>query len=154
VVYVAEGPELRVDAFSFAGDHLWAVQASVEPRPVDRNAYIESQRPGQMTEAERRAFDAGWRDWDLPGLLPAFRGFLVDDEGSMWIERYPRPGDGTTDWWVIEPEGTWRATVEVAGNVELHDVAGGRAAGVRRGALDVESVVVFEIRSLGGRESP
>lgn len=66
IVYVAEGPEIRVDAFSFDGDRLWTVRAAAERRPVDRNAYIESQRPDGMTDAEERAFNARWRDWDFP----------------------------------------------------------------------------------------
>lgn len=152
IVYVAEGPEIRVDAFSVDGDHLWTVRAAAGRRPVDRGAFVESQRPDQMTDAERRAFNARWRDWDFPDLLPAFRGFLVDDEGLMWIERYPSPGDRTTTWWVIDAEGTWRATAEVPGHVELMDVEGGRVAGVMRGDLDVERAVVFDVRVAGGTQ--
>jgi hypothetical protein len=146
-IYVAEGPAIRVDLFSLSGNHLRSLAADLPPRPADPAAYVRSQRSADMTAEETRAFNARWRDWDFPEMLPDFRVFIVDDDGSMWIERYPIPGDQTTTWWVVDPEGSWRATVEVPGNVVLLDVAEGRAAGVRRGELDVESAVVFEIRT-------
>jgi hypothetical protein len=145
-VYVAEGPLIRVDAFSFGGDHLWTMKATSERRPVDRTTFIESQRSPTMTDEEERAFNARWRDWDFPEHLPAFRGFLVDDGGRMWIEEFPAPGDVSITWLVVDPNGTWRAAVRVPRNVELKDVEQGKAAGVMRDTLEVESAVVFAIR--------
>lgn len=62
------------------------------------------------------------------------------------METPTNPGRFTIPWWVLDSEGRWRAAVEVPGHVQLMDVAEGRVAGVRRGELDVESVVVFEAR--------
>ncbi len=149
-VYVAEGPLLRIDAFSFDGRHLWTIQATPERRRVDQEAYIESQKPTRMGANEERAFNARWRDWDFPEYLPEFRGLLVDDDGLLWVERFPEPEDSTTMWRVFGSDGSWRASVEVPENVELKDVTLGKAAGVLVDELGVQSAIVLEIRREGG----
>ncbi len=144
-VYVAEGPGLRVDAFSLEGEHLWTLSGEVEPVVAQGAAYVEAQRPAEQTADQRREFNARWLDWDFPEFLPFFRGFLVDDVGRIWMERYPNADDEVVHWFVLDPEGGFQARVHVPANTTLKHVAGGRAAAIITGPLDVERVVLFDI---------
>ncbi len=80
--------------------------------------------------------------------LPLF-GFLHgDDEGRVWLSHYDtgRYSAGVPGYTVIGPDGEWLGVLESPESFRLLDVAGGRVLGIFKDDLDVEHVVVYELR--------
>ncbi len=90
--------------------------------------------------------------------LPSVGGLLLDDRGRVWVKKYDPTRDALWlnrnaleigpggEWWVLEPGGEWAATVRMPDGLIPLDVRGDRLLGVARDALDVERVVVHQIR--------
>ncbi len=91
---------------------------------------------------------------------PAFGAIAVEAGGRIWIGDYPKLADETRRWTILEADGTpvaalrlpvlrprWlEDTVAVTSQPhEVLDVAHGRIAVLRRDALDVEYVEVYEV---------
>ena len=80
--------------------------------------------------------------------LPLFSILHGDDEGRVWLAHYDpaRNRAGVPGYTVIGPDGEWLGVLESPASFRLLDVAGGRVLGVFKDDLDVEHVVVYELR--------
>lgn len=91
---------------------------------------------------------------------PAYGAISVDDEGRIWIGDYPKLTDEMRGWTILEPDGTpvgtlslpvyrpaWLEDTETVTDQphELLDAAHGRIAVLRRDALFVEFVEVYQL---------
>lgn len=97
-----------------------------------------------------------------PTRRPAFLSALVDDEGRLWVQRYPDwvsgiPGYasealdlGETDlretWGLLDPVGPATGYLEMPPRFELHDIRDGYVVGVVRDSLGVERVHRYSLR--------
>lgn len=96
---------------------------------------------------------------------PAYGAISVDANGRIWIGDYPKLADETRRWTILEADGTpvgtlslpvlrpiWlEDTVAVTSQPhEVLDVAHGRIAVLRRDALGVEFVEVYEVAERPG----
>ena len=73
-----------------------------------------------------------------------------DDEGWVWLAHFDPAGNraGVPGYTVIGPGGEWLGVLESPKSFRLLDVAGGRVLGVFKDDLDVEHVVVYELRMI------
>ncbi len=80
--------------------------------------------------------------------LPLFSMLHGDDEGRVWLAHFDpaRNRAGVPGYTVIGPDGEWLGVLESPESFRLLDVAGGRVLGVFKDDLDVEHVVVYELR--------
>ncbi|WP_419949593.1 hypothetical protein [Candidatus Palauibacter sp.] len=77
--------------------------------------------------------------------LPLYRQLFGDREGRVWIGEYTMTWDIPRHT-VLSPEGDALGVVEVPEGFRLLDAAGGRVLGVLPDALDVRTIVVYELR--------
>ena len=78
--------------------------------------------------------------------LPLFEAPFGDDEGRIWLPEYvvwgaPPPSSYT----LFSSDGEWLGRVAAPEGVQVLDVAGGRALGITRDEMSVESLVVYEL---------
>ena len=80
--------------------------------------------------------------------LPLFGTLHGDDEGRVWLAHFDpaRYRAGVPGYTVIGPDGEWLGVLESPESFRLLDVAGGRVLGIFKDDLDVEHVVVYELR--------
>ena len=80
--------------------------------------------------------------------LPLFGMLHGDDEGRVWLAHFDtgRYSAGVPGYTVIGPDGEWIGVLESPESFRLLDVAGGRVLGIFKDDLDVEHVVVYELR--------
>lgn len=145
----------RTDAFRFAlrapeGDTLRIVERSAPaPPPV-----TEADRRRVLEEITERFGDDQDVDLDrMPERKPYWSSFFVDPEGRLWVERYePAGGDDERmrTWEVYDPAGVYLGALDLpisATGMPTPAVRNGRLVGVVRDDLDVDHVVVFELRT-------
>jgi len=86
--------------------------------------------------------------------IPTISDMLADPESNLWIKRYEpatdshsigRPRTGG-EWLVVSTDGRVVAKVTVPDGFRLMEISRDRVAGVMRDALDVERVLVFDLR--------
>lgn len=87
---------------------------------------------------------------------PSLGGFLADDRGLVWTKVYDPASDALYvggdpwgaggEWLIVTPEGETVARVAMPESVVPLQIHGSRLLGLRRGPLDVERIVIHEIR--------
>lgn len=126
------GPDLRLSD----GDVRAAKRRWIEGAPEEERAYLR-----EYAEVA-----------ELPGSRPAYLHFVPDPSDGLWISEYAvRPGgpseEGVSAWRVFDADGVLLAEVRTPAGLRIHDVGEDWVLGVRRGALDVESVVLHPLLS-------
>lgn len=132
---------------------------SVGEEEIDR--LLESVDPKSL---DYTVISQAARQKRIPGTKPIFRGFLVDDQGRMWInvvgsdevlvstERgfvytsATRSGAGASTWWVVRRDGRAVGKVSLPESVELMVVRGGKAYGIEVDEDGVQRLVRFPAR--------
>lgn len=81
--------------------------------------------------------------------LPLVSEIFGDREGRVWLGDWTADAalNGVTRYSILADDGRWLGEVRVPERVRILDVAGGRAVGVFRDELGVESVVLYELLS-------
>ena len=81
--------------------------------------------------------------------LPLVSQLFGDREGRVWLGHWTADAalNGVTHYSILADDGRWLGEVQVPERVRILDVAGGRALGVFRDELGVESVVLYELLS-------
>ncbi|HEV2146821.1 MAG TPA: 6-bladed beta-propeller [Longimicrobiaceae bacterium] len=117
------------------------------------------------TRFERKLLRKALRDGKIPSTKPAFKDFLVDGQGRVWVNvvtsddmqvssaeglRYVAMADGApardgSPWWVIDSDGKRVATVAFPENATLHLIRDDEAFGVETDDLGVQTIVRYRL---------
>jgi hypothetical protein len=162
---VGLGPEFVV-YFVEAGQKVKRVERAFSPVPV--SATERTERREQITQVMRRLNPAwSWTGPEIPSTKPAFRDFLVGDDGRTWVRVYtpgepippedlapvppgPNPPVRLTTrepnlYDVFSPEGRLLGRVAPPPRTRLLRMRGNTAWGVQLDALDVPYAVRFRV---------
>jgi hypothetical protein len=158
-VYYGSGSDFSIQYlnrdFIPAGELRWpAQQEALSAGEVDRvrseaRALLATRLP---PERVRNALTMEFATEILPATRPAIGRLLVVD-GQLWVERFEatrlgsrlqKPGDR---WTILSERGEPVARLSLPPDTRLEDVRGGRLALVARDSLDVQTVVVRELRT-------
>ena len=110
---------LRVTTYSQTGTRRQRVEIPFDPVPVSSE---ERQTVLQDLSNERRAVVPD----HMPDTKPAFRHFLVDDEGRYWFGR-PTADPDSMAWWVARPDEKQVVTTTLSSSVRPMTVKDGAA---------------------------
>lgn len=119
------------------------VRRAVEPVPV-RGAYLDSLRRVQVAmhgPAAGKAVD----NVQVPERLPAFERLMVDDGGSLWVQRMPWPGAVPAEWDVFDGEGRMIGTVTMPAGFRATHIGSDFVLGVWTDEDDVEYVRMYRL---------
>jgi hypothetical protein len=79
--------------------------------------------------------------------FPAFQELLVDTEGQLWVQKYPRPGEPDfREWLVFDPGGRYRCTISIPPVDEVYEVGPDYVLAYARDEAGIEQVREYEIR--------
>lgn len=84
-----------------------------------------------------------------PERWPAFRSFIVDEHGNVWVA-LTAPAGEPTNWSVFDQGGKPLCSVRLPTNVDLRLIRGGKAYSVVTDDLDVPRIVVYRLSSSPG----
>lgn len=133
-----DGPEVR--EFDTDGRLTRVLRLSEAPRPVTRQE-VESAidfmaSSFSVPSQARRVYE----QMDFPDRWPSFQSLRVDRLGWVWAELYRPRYDETPHWMVFDPSGVARGTLELPGDLEVHDIGIDYVLGRSQDDLEVEYV--------------
>lgn len=146
-VYVGTGDRFEIVVFSLKGERVGAIRdtvSRVELTPERVEAYIEhavSRIEGRREREEMREYYAGF---EYPERGPAHLELLVGEDGNVWVEQFPLPGEAPR-WRVYSPGGERLATVTMPRRFELMAAGEDYVLGVWKERNDVEYVHMYRI---------
>lgn len=164
VVGFGRAPEVRSYAPDGRLTRIARWRQVAEPVTVrDRVAYMEKRRDYISTKEGLFPPDLKFLFPDLsdvediPSHKPLFGELKVDDEGNVWLRRFPSESLGMYDgaapmepppnerWILLGEDGWWLGGIEMPDRFELHSIARGVVYGVHRDSLGIETATAYRI---------
>lgn len=140
-VWVASTAEYRIERHRFDGGVDHVVEKEIERVPVTREDRAR-------VADENTAFTRAGGEIDLsriPDHKPALAGFVVDDEGRLWVSPVLSAAEGTAVD-VFGRDGGYLGRVPLPGRgMTIRAIRGDQLVAVAKDSLDVESVALFRI---------
>ncbi|MCY4572996.1 MAG: hypothetical protein OXF01_09345 [Gemmatimonadetes bacterium] len=122
-VWMATGDDYSVEFLDWTGNTRKRVRwhgrsVGITVAHVDA---LYDQRLAAAGSADHR-FERRWRfeRGNLPDRFPTISSLLLADDGHLWVEHYPRPGE-SREWYVFDPDGRLVRAVEVPAGAEVQD---------------------------------
>ncbi|NIN72091.1 MAG: hypothetical protein GTO46_09275 [Gemmatimonadetes bacterium] len=97
-------------------------------------------------ENTRIFWERMFADMPFPETMPAYERLIVDDEGSLWVEEYRRPGDEQPRWTVFDPQGVLLGEVETPPGLQVYQIGSDFVLGRWTDELDVEHVQLYKLK--------
>jgi hypothetical protein len=122
--YVALADSFVVRVFDLTGKALPSLSAPV-PRVAATPADLVAEREREiamMGERARKSTELEYQKIPLPKFLPATRDLIVDSDGNLWVQHYPRAALPTVSWTVFSPAGTVLSTVALPTVMEVYEI--------------------------------
>jgi hypothetical protein len=133
-----------------SGDLRRIVRIDAEAPPVTGEDWSRAQEallPEDAGSQQRAQVRESFADIVAPDRWPVFSDVLLDDEGYLWVQRYPAPWEEEmpTRWWVFDPDGGLMGEVALPAGFQADQVRGDRVVGRWRDDLGVEQIRVHRI---------
>lgn len=145
IVRAKLGYEIRV--FDSMGVLRRAIRKDHDPVPVPESWKDELLAPYPKDDPDRRIVD-------FPPYMPAYSGFMIDDEGRLLVSTFERDeARGTYRWDIFDPEGTLIGRVDAPFFVDgerpdflsTTRARGGRVYRLARKPSGFQEVIVFRM---------
>lgn len=147
LAYVGTGDAFEIAVFSLEGERVGTVAdtaSRVELTPETVDAYLDAAARRAGDPGERRELREYYTGFEHPDRAPAHRDLLVGEEGHLWVEEYPRPGEPPR-WRVYTPSGERVAVVTLPRRFDLTAAGTDHVLGVWTDELDVEHVRLYGV---------
>lgn len=123
-VYIALGDSMSVLVYDLAGKPLPALNVHV-PRVAATRADFDAEMEREiamMGEKARAGIEKQYATIAPPKFLPATRDMVVDTEGNVWVQHYPRATLKTVAWTTFSPAGKVLATTALPSELEVYEI--------------------------------
>lgn len=153
-------PEIRV--YGRRGSLERIIRWSAIPDPLtaaDRNQYETLRlRLDTLIRRGTTAQTPSLEQFDLPATKPLFVQLLVDDEGFIWVRKYPKLWDGferidetlnafESEWWLFAPSGELLGTLGLPQGLAVKDISRRTVVGVHPDTMGILQVLVAPIQA-------
>jgi hypothetical protein len=138
-IYYGRGDSLAIGIYSTEGSRVGGFAVRHTPPEVtdgDVDAAVEANKEEPMIMNAMRE--------QAPERWPAFRNFVVDERGRIWVG-VVTPAEQPTRWVAFDAAGKAVCSAELPPGVDLKAIRGGRAYGVQTDEMDVPRVVAYGI---------
>ena len=122
--YVALADSVFIRRFAFDGKEDSPIRLESTPvatTAADVNAAKEWE-VALLGEKRRKMIEEDYAKIPHANILPATRDLMVDIDGNLWVQRYPRAGTPTVRWDVFAPTGSALASIQLPAALELYEV--------------------------------
>jgi hypothetical protein len=149
-VYIGTADSFHIERVGLDGTRS-SFGLEVANAPVTENvrdAWVETMAERAL-EPRRPAIRSALRQFALPGTLPAYAGFDLDEEGNLWVSHYPIPGEKAAVWRVFSGDGRWIASIDIPVTFRPAYIAPNFILGVHLDSLGVQTVRRYEVNRSG-----
>jgi hypothetical protein len=123
-VYIGLGDSLHILVYDLSGKPLPALSARaprIATTPADFTAEMEREI-AMVGEKARPAIEKQYATMTPPKFLPATRDLIVDADGNLWVQHFPRATAKTVTWTTFSPAGRVLATTAVPTDLEVYEI--------------------------------
>jgi hypothetical protein len=156
-VVVGAGDTYEVVGLRADGSRTLQIRLAMERRPVTETvieAYVRQQLEGMENTSQRQALRRFYAaEIEFPDMMPAYKSFLVDASGHLWIQDYPAPQDTAVVWRQFSTDGYYVGSATFPVDFEVFEIGVDFVLGVRRDENAVEYVQLFGFGSPSGAEA-
>jgi hypothetical protein len=166
-VYWGSADQAEIRVYRRGAGLQRVIRWDAERRPLggrDRDLYERYRSIALEVEPQSAGHVLPLSAFNLPDGLPHYSRLLVDDEGYVWVQEYPRSDGGapalagwaaTEDdtvvrdaeqWTVFDATGAFAGQVRIPAGVSILTVRGNTFAGLARDALGQESVRIYQVQ--------
>lgn len=137
-IYYGWGDSVAIAIHSLDGRQVGGFSLPfVGPGVTDRDVDVETQDMGKVfARALRKSVPQRW---------PAFRNFVVDDEGRIWLGLLT-PAGQPNRWTAFSETGTAICSAPLPKNVDVRLIRAGKAYAVATDETDVPQIRVYALR--------
>jgi hypothetical protein len=146
--FYGSGDRFEIDYYRSDGllrRSLRRAQTNMKVTAADVEGYTRRQIENAQNERQRQINERLLADDPFPETFPAYRDFVVDAEGNLWVAVYRRPGDDLPRWTVFDPDGQMLGEVSTPERFTIHQIGSDFVLGHWQDDLDVEHVLLFEL---------
>ncbi len=80
----------------------------------------------------------------IPETFPAYRSFMVSDDGSLWVENYVHPSEQPS-WEVFRDDGRYLGVVETPMGADVTHIGDDFVLVIWEDELEVQQVQMYEL---------
>ena len=88
---------------------------------ADIDFVLEREQAGKSEREQKRIAD-GYATMEFPRTIPAYKELVVDADGLLWVQDYPRAKSPTSRWTVFSPAGAQQAEVLLPAHLEVYEI--------------------------------
>ncbi|HEU4628798.1 MAG TPA: hypothetical protein VFS08_03605 [Gemmatimonadaceae bacterium] len=148
--FVTAGADYVIHVHTPDGRRVRTITLPRSPVPVT-DADLARYRADRLAELassprEQRLFETIFARMPKPEHFPAIGDLIVDDDGWLWVQDYPRTSDGPQSWTVLDATGAVLATATTPPGLHVRRIGRDYVLGVARDTLDLERVVLHALR--------
>jgi len=148
-LYVGTADRYEISAYDSAGTLIRLMRWTHSSVPVTdaEVAAMKRQRLEGFAPGEERFRDRVkdiLEGMTFPSTKPAYDGFVVGDDGRLWVRQYDQPAENPPSRYdVFDPDGQWLGHVTFPPRFALHHAGPGYALGVWTDPDDVGHVRLY-----------
>ena len=90
------------------------------------------------------AFDEFFASMPVPETFPAYRSFMVSDDGSLWVENYLHPSEQPS-WEVFRDDGRYLGVVETPMGARVMQIGDDFLLAIWEDDLGIQQVRMYEL---------
>jgi hypothetical protein len=144
--YIGTADEFEIQVWSLDGtlQQRWRRAAlDLLLSPEQTNALLAEEATDSQFGRSLRDFRRTIEEPPLPEMLPAYRRFLLDATGHLWVEHYRPLNRGPRLWSIFAPDGSWLGELEVPASFDITEVGEDYVLGVYSDELDEQSIRMY-----------
>lgn len=152
-----DGPgSFGVSKIGVEGDTLFRREFPYEPEPLSEERLDSAVRAraqglhGFMSQRQpdlslARVIDDLREATYAPAHLPPLKSLQVATDGTIWLERFQAAADGSTEWWILNPDGEPAGQAHTPGGLRVLLIHGDEVWGVESDELDVDYIMRYRL---------
>lgn len=147
-------PAVKLTKIGLDGDTIFTAAIRYDPVPLPSARY-DSAVASKMDQSRGRSGSVTVGEADIrkamyrPEYLPAVRGFMQADDGTIWLRRFDpvegETGESMTEWWVLDAEGAPLARALTPVSLPMMVISGDTVWGIERDELGVQYMVRYRL---------
>lgn len=153
--FFGNGDGYVITEYGRDGAPVRVIRRPVDARPVTAGD-VEAVKARRLETAPdenwRRRFEQMYSEVSFPETMPAYAGFVLADDGGLWVQAYEPPTGSGDSWTVFDPEGRMLGAVAVPGGFQLLQVGSDFLLGQWQDELEVEHVRMYRLGKPQGTE--
>ena len=143
--YYGSGESWEIGVYSPDGalTHLFRRDEPNRPFTEEIEAEEEESDPGPLGD-QQAAFDEFFESMPIPETFPAYRSFMVSDDGSLWVENYTYPSEQPS-WAVFRHDGRYLGEVETPMGARITHIGDDFMLAIWEDDLGIQQVRMYEL---------